>query len=542
MNTVLTPILTSTAGTNRSYNVGIADTYSWVPIEGEALGRPMYARAGYITNFSDLSIQLSAAELNVGAVTIKDEGTGINADVVNIPGYGAGLQVLTQDLESSIDDITIGDKGGINYATVNAYSSSLNVSINDTFNTTSKNRLKISNSVVEFYNTFQYSKELDVWDETATGAASAVHTNIYSGVELSVTNAQNDKVVRQTRNVTTYHPGKSNIATFAIQPAVVPSHSVETLAGIRTRFGLYTGEDGFYFETYNDGVEANPLNYFSLNILNNSVKTTILRPQWNIDVLDGNGPSGIILSAGKEQLVCFEYEWYGAGQITLAFVIDGKFIPVHSHRVANRLTKPWSRTPFLPFRLELENVTGGQTIESGKATFIQGSNSLQSEGTTSSRGVTYSHITDIDDQINLNTASVFYPIFSIRLKSTTLEAIVKLEHFTVSTAANTTLFYKIIRNATTLSQGTWTPFETVDSFVEYLEAPATGVLPVSGGEVLEAGIISQNSSNINYLAKDQGFSIGRTDMGATSDTITIAVATAVGNKDTIVAATWLEQR
>ena len=126
MSTVLTPILSATAGTPRSYNPSMADTYSWLPIEGEALGRPLYARANYITNFSDMAINLSASELSIGAVTLKDNNSGLNADVVSVPGYGAGLQVLTQDLESSIDDITIGDKEG-HYAKVNTELSALNV-------------------------------------------------------------------------------------------------------------------------------------------------------------------------------------------------------------------------------------------------------------------------------------------------------------------------------------------------------------------------------------------------------------------------------
>lgn len=128
MATVLTPILTFTAGTSKAYNPGIADTYSWLPVEGEALGRPLYARASYITNFSDMAINLSAGDVSIGAVTIKDNNSGLNADVVNVPGYGAGLQVLTQDLESTIDDITIGDKAG-NYANVDSSLSALNVKI-----------------------------------------------------------------------------------------------------------------------------------------------------------------------------------------------------------------------------------------------------------------------------------------------------------------------------------------------------------------------------------------------------------------------------
>ena len=126
MSVILTPILSATAGTSQSYNEGIAEAYSWVPTVGEALGRPMYAKASYITNFSDLQITLSSSEVNIGSVHISDQSSGVTADVVAIPDYGNGLQVLTQDLESSIDDITIGDKQG-HYADVNSALSALNV-------------------------------------------------------------------------------------------------------------------------------------------------------------------------------------------------------------------------------------------------------------------------------------------------------------------------------------------------------------------------------------------------------------------------------
>lgn len=50
---ILSPILTGTPGEPPSYNVGMAETFSWVPIENDA-NRPLFARAGYITNLSDL--------------------------------------------------------------------------------------------------------------------------------------------------------------------------------------------------------------------------------------------------------------------------------------------------------------------------------------------------------------------------------------------------------------------------------------------------------------------------------------------------------
>jgi hypothetical protein len=124
-NVNLTPILTGGNGTP-TYNFGIAETYSWIPVQNN-VNRPLYARANYIVNLSDLSISLSASDINIGGVEIID-GTNhairatVTQDVVN----GNSLQVQTQDLESTIDDISIGDKQG-HYADVNSTLSALNV-------------------------------------------------------------------------------------------------------------------------------------------------------------------------------------------------------------------------------------------------------------------------------------------------------------------------------------------------------------------------------------------------------------------------------
>lgn len=40
-----TPLLTATPGAPPTYNPSMADTFSWVPVDGA--GRPLYARAVY---------------------------------------------------------------------------------------------------------------------------------------------------------------------------------------------------------------------------------------------------------------------------------------------------------------------------------------------------------------------------------------------------------------------------------------------------------------------------------------------------------------
>ncbi len=64
---------------------------------------------------------------------------------------------------------------------------------------TSKDRAKISGYEIVFFNTFQYDKEADVWDEVTTTGGSAVHSDVSSAVVLTVDGAvAGCKVVRQS--------------------------------------------------------------------------------------------------------------------------------------------------------------------------------------------------------------------------------------------------------------------------------------------------------------------------------------------------------
>jgi hypothetical protein len=124
----LVPVISG--GQPLSYNVGMAETFSWIPIANDQ-GRDLYARASYITNLSDLSVSISAGSFDIGSVHLMDSSNGLYASIADIGltglDFGKGaVRVLTQDLDSNVDDITIGDKNS-NFASINAATSALNV-------------------------------------------------------------------------------------------------------------------------------------------------------------------------------------------------------------------------------------------------------------------------------------------------------------------------------------------------------------------------------------------------------------------------------
>ena len=78
--------------------------------------------------------------------------------------------------------------------------------------------------------------------------------------------------------------------------------------------------------------------------------------QWNIDNLDGTGPSGYEILPWRMQMLGIQYSWYAVGFIE--FMLrggDGKFIFLHRMRHSNVTTEAYMRTANLPVRYEVEN-------------------------------------------------------------------------------------------------------------------------------------------------------------------------------------------
>jgi len=345
---------------------------------------------------------------------------------------------------------------------------------------------------------------------------------------MSVGSTQGSKVIRQTRNVMRYIPGRSSTLTYAVKFSA-------PVTGIRRRIGLFDEANGFYFE--DAGVlGADGLPEYNVVVRTSTsgvlVENRIPRSQWNGDKLDGLGRSGITADPTKTQMVSFEYEWYGAGQILIGYVVDGFTHIIHTFNHANRSTVPWSSTPFLPIRLEIENLTG----VAGTHYLYQGSNSLVSEGEATKLGIAQNVTGPITGR-TMSSANTFYPILSIRLKSTALKGIVLPTFFQAATIDNTSVFYKLIRNAT-LTNANFIDMPDTNAFTQY-DVSATAY---TGGVDLDSGFVIGGGGTGIRLDQDTVYQIGRSSMGTVSDTLTLAIASPNANKAALAAMTWIEQR
>jgi len=287
-----------------------------------------------------------------------------------------------------------------------------------------------------------------------------------------------------------------------------------------------------YFEI--DGTTA----YFVERSLSTGTETRVAQTDWNIDKLDGTGPSGITLSKDKAQILWMDIEWLGLGTVRIGFVIDGDFVHCHSFHHANIIQSTYITTASLPLRYEISN-TG---ITTSSSTLKQVCSTVISEGGYELRGLQQAVETPITAPVDLpSPAGTFYSVISIRLKSSPnrLDAIAILTALSLMGTGNGPLFNWQMRASATTSGGTWVS-AGVDSAVEYKIDGGT----VSGGRILASGFFSSNNqsqASVDILKEALfKFQLERNGLTGTPYELTLVCATDTAGADVFASLDWEE--
>jgi len=486
------------------YNSNVGYNNSWVHVQNSA-NRELFAQASYITNFDQFNVSLSSGNLNIGSVELKDGDSNRKADVVDAGGGLNALRVISQDLESKDDNITIGDKNS-NFATVTQSTSSLNVNITNTVAISTIQTLPISGSVtvlnpVTQITTSQEPTQLDafgrlrtsspmtlfdsshryrdnnLWSTLSANDGSVSFNALQGLMELNVTNTSGASAIRETTKVFSYQPGKSLLVmnTFVMAPST---------NNLRQRVGYFGQDNGIYFQL-DDGV----MSFVERTLVNGSPSSETIVPKsaWNGDRLDGTGPSGFTLDITKAQILWADIEWLGLGTVRTGFVIDGKFIVCHSFHHANRIASTYITTASLPLRYEIVNKG---TTTGGTKTLKQVCSTVISEGGYELRGLQQAVSIPINDPITFDAANTYYPIISIKLRTDRLDAIVILTALSILGDGNNKNYNWQVRAFGTTTGGQWLS-AGADSAVQY---NITGD-SFAGGRILASGYVSSNNPN-----------------------------------------------
>lgn len=375
-------------------------------------------------------------------------------------------------------------------------------------------RLQVAEPYTIFDSQNRYAADNQFDTSTAFSGTTTYNSNLAS-VSLNVTSASGSSAVRQSYRCMPYQPGKGLevMLTFTMNAGQT---------GLCQRVGYFNTDNGVFFQCNSTTL--------SFVLRSSSIPTpgtpsdarTVTQANWNGDKLDGTGPSGIVLDITKTQILYFDFEWLGVGQVRCGFFQDGEFIICHTFDNENTQAYVYMTTAMLPIRYEITNLAptaASATMQQICSTVISNGGYQQASALHVARRTTAF--------ANIDTAANFYPIVSIRLASTALGAIVLPAQIQFQPTTLQNYEVALIKNPT-LTGASWTAMPD-DANVQY-DVTATAIS--AAGTVVQQAYIANTggggqASTIAPAGYNWDLQLG-SSLTSVSDIYTLGVRTVSG--------------
>ena len=213
------------------------------------------------------------------------------------------------------------------------------------------NRLSVSQPFTLFDSSHRFSDN-GLW---TSGGSGGVTFNASRGlIELTLGITANHEIVRETRRVFSYQPGKSLLILSTFVFAAKKTN-------LRQRIGYFGVQNGIYLEQSGSDIYLVLRTYVGGSVDDSTYR--VAQSSWNGDKFDGTGESGRTIDFTKANILWIDIEWLGVGDVRVGFIVDGRPVLAHTFHNDNLRTTTYMTTAFLPLRIEIEN-TG--TIVTGK--------------------------------------------------------------------------------------------------------------------------------------------------------------------------------
>jgi hypothetical protein len=349
-----------------------------------------------------------------------------------------------------------------------------------------------------------------IWDDqqtTGAGTSSTYNTN-QASTTMAVANVTAGTHVRQTFRSFNYQPGKSALINMTF---VLGAGS----AGITKRVGTFNANNGLFLQ-----LSGAVLSVVSRSFTSGAaVDTVVAQSAWNLDKLNGLGPSagnpsGITFDPTKIQLLVIDFQWLGTGQVRFGFYIGGNLIYVHQIESANVLSLVYMQIPNLPLRYEINNDGTGPV-----ASLVTICGSVMSEGGQPDNGLVLATSRADTPLVTLNNNSI-YPMIAIRLRSTHLFATVAMLTASVVCTSNATYRWMLLLNPAVV--GTALAFVGVTNSAVEVDVTATNATTLTGGTQLDTGYGLSATAATSQIAAPSQLELGSTIAGV-SDIIVFAI-------------------
>ena len=358
-------------------------------------------------------------------------------------------------------------------------------------------------------------------------SATVAHSGDLASAVLTTTTANGSKAILQTRQWAPYAPGKSQlaIATFQFGAAV---------ANVARRVGYWNGSDGIFLQQTTAGVSIN----LDTSIVD-GLDQTAAQADFNLDPLDGSGPSGVLANWSVANIVCIDLQFLGVGRVRCGLDVGGSIVWFHQFVNANLLdVQPYMRRASLPLRWEIEN-----TAASAGATMQAICGQVMSEGGVA-EGI--GHTFAANNAANIATSTNRATVFAIRPKTEWPASSGREPHAviipgdlsvsSVGAAILVEVFY-----APTFSGGNWSSADansavefSVNSTVSAVGTEVAAFFVPSGGTGVNAGTGSRTIASQYPLTVNID--------GTTQRGLLVTATTLTGTGTARAALTWREIR
>ena len=206
------------------------------------------------------------------------------------------------------------------------------------------NELRVARKfpIVELTSVYGVSVLRDVVTTTGSGTV----TNTSTEYSVSTTASVADSAILESAMRGRYEAGFAGEAGIGVRIPSLP------IGDQIARFGLFDSQNGAFF-----GVTS--ANTF-VAVRRGGVDTVINQSAWNVDKLDGTGPSGATLTLSKGNIFQIVFTWYGYGVIEFRVVIPDPTTLAQEVITVNRFS-PTGQTSFVdpnqPLRAQVNNNT-----------------------------------------------------------------------------------------------------------------------------------------------------------------------------------------
>lgn len=477
-------------------DVGLIDHYSYGnPIHGSLVYTTTVTNGGLSYDMGAVLVKAFGVTPVSGIVTVTNPTTAV---YINGTAAISGSVTVTNPTSAVIvtNTVAISTAQTIPVTVTNTITATVDtnkgfpITYADSANLDAFGRLRVSFPTTLFDSKTLHNKSSLFWSQTAVGAGADVRFTSESAdasVTLSAAGV-GQYAIRQTTQRFNYQPGKSQLGMFTGLLTPV-SNAIKRIGLFQSLTAApYDPNVGLYFETQTDATSSIAVVQQNNGFVVPSVSAR--RENWNIDKLDGTGPSGKTLNLNGCNIFLIDYEWLGVGRVRYGFVIDGIICYVHQINNAGNVQGAYLRTPNLPVRAEVRQAGAGTA--SMKLICC----SVMSEGGADFTGVTRAVDTGITP-ITVTTQYNRRALIGVRLQSIKLDSVNEILNAGLvvipqGNATDASYRYELVHNPTLGGSAvTWNNVD-VNSNFDYAVVPDNTVT-VTGGTVIASGFGNRNS-------------------------------------------------